>query len=253
MKNYLNWKVFFLLLSITIISIFCVLPYVFTVKAGTLQSLKVPLGIIVIAQLIQSLVLFSVFIFLGLIFTKKIGFTLPLIEALLGNKSLRKSLFSLIKISILVGTATGLSIYFVDNLFSWIGVGISTHALLAPAWQTVLAAFYGGIAEEIVMRLFLMSLFVWIGMKVVRKHQPSARVVVLSIILAAIIFGLGHLPITASITSITPLVIIRAIVLNGIGGIAFGWLFWKKGLESAMIAHFTADIVLLTVLPILVK
>jgi hypothetical protein len=28
------------------------------------------------------------------------------------------------------------------------------------------------------------------------------------------------------------------------GGIAFGWLFWKWGLESAVVAHFTADVVL---------
>jgi hypothetical protein len=32
--------------------------------------------------------------------------------------------------------------------------------------------------------------------------------------------------------------------LNGVLGVAFGRLYWKKGLESAMIAHFSADIVL---------
>jgi hypothetical protein len=32
-------------------------------------------------------------------------------------------------------------------------------------------------------------------------------------------------------------------VLNGIGGIVFGWLYWRNGLESAMTAHFSADIV----------
>jgi membrane protease YdiL (CAAX protease family) len=38
-------------------------------------------------------------------------------------------------------------------------------------------------------------------------------------------------------------------LLNGIGGVVFGWLYWKKGLESAMIAHFSADIVLHVLLP----
>jgi len=37
--------------------------------------------------------------------------------------------------------------------------------------------------------------------------------------------------------------------LNGIGGIIFGWLYWKKGLESAMISHFSADIVLQVIFP----
>ncbi len=74
-----------------------------------------------------------------------------------------------------------------------------------------------------------------------------------AIIAAAILFGLGHLPITSSITAITPIVIARAIILNGIGGLVFGWLYWKKGLTYAMACHFTADIVLLTILPSLIK
>ena len=38
-------------------------------------------------------------------------------------------------------------------------------------------------------------------------------------ILAAILFGLGHLPATAAIMTITPLVVVRALVLNGFLGI----------------------------------
>jgi len=38
--------------------------------------------------------------------------------------------------------------------------------------------------------------------------------------------------------------------LNGLGGLAFGWLYWKQGLESAMIAHFSADIVLHVITPL---
>jgi len=45
-------------------------------------------------------------------------------------------------------------------------------------------------------------------------------------------------------SKLNPLFITRALLLNGLGGLAFGWLYWKQGLESAMIAHFSADIVL---------
>ena len=34
------------------------------------------------------------------------------------------------------------------------------------------------------------------------------------------------------------------VVLNSLAGIAFGWLYWRRGLEAAMIAHFAADLVL---------
>jgi hypothetical protein len=42
----------------------------------------------------------------------------------------------------------------------------------------------------------------------------------------------------------THIIVARAIILNGIGGIIFGWLYWKKGLESAIISHFSLDIIL---------
>ena len=62
--------------------------------------------------------------------------------------------------------------------------------------------------------------------------------------LAAVLFGLGHLPATAALLPLTPAVVARAVVLNGIAGVVFGWLYWRRGLEAAMVAHFCADLVL---------
>jgi len=126
-------------------------------------------------------------------------------------------------------------------------------SLQAPVtfWKALLASFYGGIAEEILLRLFLVSLFVWITFKIKKDKdgRPTVFGIWLSIILAAVFFGLGHLPATAQITNLTGIVIVRAVVLNGVGGIIFGWLYWKKGLESAIIAHFSADIILHIITP----
>lgn len=72
-----------------------------------------------------------------------------------------------------------------------------------------------------------------------------------AIILAAFLFGVGHLPAaTATGMDLTLLLTLRIILLNAVGGIIFGWLYWKKGLEAAVIAHFTADIGLHVVLPL---
>jgi hypothetical protein len=49
---------------------------------------------------------------------------------------------------------------------------------------------------------------------------------------------------------INALVITRTIVLNGLGGLAFGWLFWTFGLECAMLAHFLTDVILYTLIPL---
>jgi hypothetical protein len=37
---------------------------------------------------------------------------------------------------------------------------------------------------------------------------------------------------------------VRALVLNGVAGIAFGYLYWKDGLEAAMIGHMSAHVVM---------
>jgi hypothetical protein len=91
-----------------------------------------------------------------------------------------------------------------------------------------------------------MSLFVWLGSFVSKtvEGKPTSVVYWIASFLPLYLFGLGHLPATANILPLTPLVITRAILLNGVAGVAFGWLYWKRGLESAIVAHFTADIVL---------
>ncbi len=252
MASTVNWKAFFLLLSSCLFSIVCVIPYVISVQGETLQKTGYPFEVIFAAQFIQSIILFSITIFFGLFFSKKIGFQLPLIMAVLEKKDYKKVIDTFLLQSISLGVVVAVSIYVLDSIFTLFGAAISTHQTYAPAWQTLLAAFYGGIAEEVLLRLFLMTFFIWSAMKIFRTTQPSQVIVIVSIVVSAIIFGLGHLPITASIAALTPLVILRAVILNGIGGVVFGWLFWKKGLEAAMIAHFTTDIVLLTILPLLV-
>ena len=253
MKKVINWKIFLILLGLGLVSIACVFPYVANVQSDVLRTINQPLIVIFLAQLLQTAILFSICIFFGLYFAKKINFKTPVIEAFLEKRGPAAIINDIVPISALLGIVAAVAIYAVDVMFTHAGAGLSTHQDYAPAWQKLLAAVYGGTSEEILMRLFLMSLLVWLGTKIFRQAAPAKTTIIISIIIAAIIFGLGHLPITASLTAITPLIIVRAVVLNGIGGIIFGCLYWKKGLESAMIAHFTADVFLLTILPLLFK
>lgn len=253
MKSAINWRIFILLLILSLLSVCAVFPYILSVQGELIKQIGIPPLAIFSAQIIQSAVLFSIAIFFGLLLTKKIKFRLPLLEAFVSKKDYRKIFKNISVLSVISGAVTAIAIYAVDHIFAIQGSAISTSQNYAPIWQKLLASFYGGITEEILMRLFLMSLLIWISMKIARQTNPSNIGIIFSILIAAVIFGLGHLPITASLTTITPLIVIRAIVLNGIGGIVFGWLFWKRGLESAIIAHFTADIFLLTLLPLFIK
>ena len=70
-------------------------------------------------------------------------------------------------------------------------------------------------------------------------------------LLATLLFGAGHLPATKQLTPLTPLVLTRALVLNGLAGLMYGFLFIAYGLEAAILAHFVMDILIHLVLPAL--
>jgi membrane protease YdiL (CAAX protease family) len=38
--------------------------------------------------------------------------------------------------------------------------------------------------------------------------------------------------------------VVGTVLLNAIGGVVFGWLYWRRGIEAAMVAHLTADLTL---------
>jgi membrane protease YdiL (CAAX protease family) len=132
-------------------------------------------------------------------------------------------------------------------------LGLKEPHIVVPAWAGFLASFYGGISEEILLRLFVLSFLAWIGRFVNRTPEghPGLGALWVANVLAAILFGLGHLPATHAVgLPLDALVITRAIVLNGLLGLTFGWLYWTFGLEAAMVSHFSGDIVLHVIWPL---
>lgn len=110
------------------------------------------------------------------------------------------------------------------------------------------SVFYGGVVEEVLLRLFFMSLLAFLIWKVFfrkfdREHIP-AGVFVAANILSAGVFAAGHLPATVSMFgALTPLVVARCFLLNGGLGLAFGWLYRKYGIQYAMLGHAGAHVI----------
>ena len=115
----------------------------------------------------------------------------------------------------------------------------------------MLSSLYGGFTEEILSRLFFVSLLGWILSRFSHTDEglPSFTAMWIAIVGSAIIFGLGHLPATLASTPFSMIVLARAVLLNGIYGTLFGYLYWKRGLESSMLAHFTSDLLVHVLLP----
>jgi membrane protease YdiL (CAAX protease family) len=61
------------------------------------------------------------------------------------------------------------------------------------------------------------------------------------------------MPLASQLMPVTAVTIVYILSLNGIAALAFGYLYWERGLEAAMVAHFTADLVLHVASPALLK
>jgi membrane protease YdiL (CAAX protease family) len=232
-KSLINWKQLTQLLLAGIFATICILPYILTLQAEQLALLPISLPLALILSLGQTTVILAISISIGLFLGKKLGL----------NTNLKKGWSKkTAKLSVKLGLLAGVLIIGSDLVFLQFMEPIAENT--PPIWQGFLASFYGGIVEEILMRLFLMTLIFWIFSKFTRHAAWPA------IIIASLVFGLGHLPATAQLLELTPLIVFRAFLLNGIGGIIFGWLYWKKGLASSMLSHFSADIVLHVLFPL---
>lgn len=110
------------------------------------------------------------------------------------------------------------------------------------------SVIYGGVIEEIMMRLFFMSLAAFIFWKLFARSKEKENipvwVFVVANIVSAILFAAGHIPATiATFGGLNTFILIRCFLLNGIFGMVFGWLYRKLGLQYAMMAHALAHVI----------
>jgi hypothetical protein len=69
----------------------------------------------------------------------------------------------------------------------------------------------------------------------------------MAILIVSFIYGLGYLSSSLS-ASMEQVQMIAILLFNALAGIAFGWLYWKKGLEAAIIANLTSSLMIFVVL-----
>lgn len=121
-----------------------------------------------------------------------------------------------------------------------------SEELLRSANNWLASVIYGGIMEEVMLRLFCMSLLTLIIWKIfARKHEkaPTGAIIAANVI-ASLLFAAGHLPATtAMFGAITPLLLVRCFLLNGAFGFLFGELYRRYGIQYAMICHALLHVV----------
>ena len=254
----MRWRLFFVLWAAAVVGLFLLLPYALDMIPANVSSKLPPLYILIPLQAAQGAVFLGLLTLAGLFFANRTGLGAPMLEAWLDGENFWIRLKPILLPSVLVGIVGTLVILVLEFLVFQPAIRhqnpAAAHALSLwnqpAAWKGLLASFFGGIDEEIELRLFALSLLVWLAHFTFRKPdgRPTAIAFWMANTIAALLFGLGHLPAYSLLASLTPVIVARAVVLNGVLGLAFGYLYWTRGLESAMVSHFSADLVLHVIL-----
>lgn len=108
------------------------------------------------------------------------------------------------------------------------------------------SVLYGGIIEEVMLRLFTMSLIAFLTWKIFfRKHETAPTgVIIAANVIAAVLFAASHLPATiVMFGEFTPLILFRCFLMNGGFGLVFGYFYQKYGIQYAMISHAGCHII----------
>ncbi|HEX9091168.1 MAG TPA: CPBP family intramembrane glutamic endopeptidase [Anaerolineales bacterium] len=224
------WGVFIILSFLGLIALSLALPL-------SMKPLRWLLAIVILLVLIGS----------GLVLASQDGFQASALAGWLSGQTQNSQINRIFGWALIMGVSVGLILLVTLRLLSR-GPLPQLRSRFAdevkyPLWKRLVIAFYSGILEEIIFRLFLLSLVAWLLGQVwqTADGHPATGALWLSNVLAALLFGLVHLPRWSNFTRLSPGFILLIIAMNGLGGIAFGYLFLTYGIEAAIIAHFIGD------------
>ena len=239
-----------------------VIPYLLQIDPTRMPtSAAMPFPALIATQAMSMFILCALLAWTGLRMGHRIGLGAPLLQRAVNRHGDATLSAQRPVASIALGVAVAVAILVLSRVLDPLllpdtQVQMENIAGARSALYGLLASFYGGIVEELQLRLFLMTLIAWVATWMLRRRagfdgRLSPRVAWIAILVAALLFGLGHLPTAAAVWGLDAGVVFRTLLLNGIGGVVFGWLFWKRGFEMAVLSHFAADLVLHALVPLL--
>ena len=146
-----------------------------------------------------------------------------------------------------IAIASGIVVALIDiQLFAGMIEQVAAEYQNEPKIVYALSAFtYGAVIEEVMLRLFLMSLIAFGTYKLFCKKGSTFPVIIYIIanIITAAIFALGHLPATSQLWGdLSFPVVMRCFLFNGTMGLFFGFIYRKHGIHYAMLAHLGAHV-----------
>ena len=243
MKDYIksNWKFLLFVLSSGLLGGYCTglyIPEMYSQEMlQQLQEQGMTTQVLALSGAVQYGILYgAILAAIGLIISKKVGLW----------KEIRFDKNAVLPTTVITIIAA-LCLFPGDKLiFGSFSGWVNDVYNISPGLPKIIAGLLvGGVIEEVMMRLFFMSLLVLIISKLFFKNEKDipANVFAAANIISALVFAAGHLPGTAAMTTLTPLLLFRCFLFNGGLGLGFGYLYRKYGIGYAMIAHGFAHLI----------
>ncbi len=213
--------------------------------------LPMPIPMLKVVGLIQPAILLAAAVLIGTALASRVGLSSPVAEAVVSGGDIGKALKSQFFPGIIGGLAGGVSIVLIAAILKpflppEVAALISQFANLLPLPVRLL---YGGITEELLLRWGFMTFVAWAAWRQFQRGQdrPTSAVFVTAILISSLVFAFGHLPVAFMLVPEPTIALILFVIFgNSAFGLVAGYLYWKKGLESAMIAHALAHVVMFT-------
>ena len=195
--------------------------------------------------LLQPAVLTVASVATGQALAAKIELHAPLIDSWLTGGNPRAVLRTQVPPALAAGIAVGLlMIAYSSVILPSVADAATMTKMTAFDVPLAIRILYGGITEELLTRWGLMSFFAWALWRMTGRGQIRPVILWAAIIMAAALFAAGHLPFLFAIVAQPQAALILTVLLtNFIPGLLFGWLFWRRGLEAAMLSHALAHCV----------
>jgi hypothetical protein len=201
--------------------------------------LPLPMWALQCLSALQSMLLLAVVVWIGAALAPKVGLHAPAFEALAAGRSAAAALRPQ-WVPGIAGGVLGAGILLAAGWFAPPAIAALQGQLQVPLAAKVL---YGGINEELLLRWGCMTLLVWLQWRLLQRGIGAPRAVFawIAIAASAALFAVGHLP-AASVMlgGLDESVIVYVLVWNTAFGIVAGMLYWRRGLESAIVAHALA-------------
>jgi hypothetical protein len=214
-------------------------------------ELTMSLPALKVLSLIQPTIFVAVAALIGVGLAPKAGLSSPIAEAAVNGGDFASAAKPQIIPGVLGGLAGGVSLVLIASvckpfLTSEMLERLGKFGNILPLPTRLL---YGGITEEVLLRWGLMTLLVWVGWRLFQKgkERPKPAIFIAAILISSVVFAVGHFPIAMMLFPQPTFALILFVLLgNSAFGLIGGYLFWTKGLESAMIAHAITHLVMFT-------